>query len=85
MSCGIQIPDEFKQNAVALIVVPGYAVSEDVERLAVGPKSLGTWKARVSMPQRERAEAWALAAETKWLRREKARDTEERNILKSAG
>jgi transposase len=64
--------------------VRGYAVSEVAERMGVSTKSLYTWKAQFAKSPRSRAEGPELAAEIKRLKRELARVTEERNILRKA-
>jgi transposase len=83
MNKGIRFTDEFKQDAVAQVVERGYAVSEVAERL-VSTKSLYTWKAQFSKPPHVRAEVLDQAAEIRRLKRELARVTEERTILKKA-
>ena len=82
MNKGIRFTDEFKQDAVAQ-VVRGYAVSEVAERLGISTKSLYTWKAQFSKSPRVRSEVAEQAAEIKRLKRELARVTEERTILKN--
>jgi transposase len=82
MSKGIRFTEEFKRDAVAQVVERGYAVSEVAERLGISTKSLYTWKAQFSKPRHERAEVLDQAAEIRRLKRELARVTEERTILK---
>lgn len=84
MNKGIRFTDEFKQDAVAQVVDRGYSVSDVAERLGVSTKSLYSWKAQFSKSPRVRAEGLDQAAEIKRLKRELARVTEERNILKKA-
>ena len=84
MSKGIRYTDEFKQDAVAQVVERGYAVSEVAERLGISTKSLYTWRAQFTKAPRLRAEDSAQAAEVKRLKRELARVTKGRNILKKA-
>lgn len=84
MNKGIRFTDEFKQDAVAQVVERGYAVSEAAERLGISTKSLYTLKAQFSKSPRIRSEMAEQAAEIKWLKRELARVTEERTILKNA-
>jgi transposase len=84
MNKGIRFTDEFKQDAVAQVVERGYAVREVAERLGISTKSLYTWKAQSSKPPRVRSEVADQAAEIKRLKRELARVTEERTILKKA-
>ena len=83
MSKGIRFTDEFKRDAVARVVERGYAVSEVAVRLGISTKSLYTWKTQFSKSPRLRAEGSEQAAEIKRLKRELARVTEERNILKN--
>jgi transposase len=84
MTKGIRFTDEFKQDAVAQVVERGYAVSEVAERLGISTKSLYTWKAQFAKSPRDRSEVSEQAAEIKRLKRELARVTEERTILKKA-
>lgn len=84
MNKGIRFTDELKQDAVAQVVERGYAVSEVAERLGISTKSLYTWKAQLSKPPHVRAEVQDQAAEIRRLKRELARVTEERTILKKA-
>lgn len=84
MSKGIRFTGEFKQDAVAQVVERGYAVSDVAERLGISTKSLYTWRAQFSKPSHVRAEVLDQAAEIRRLKRELARVTEERTILKKA-
>jgi len=84
MNKGIRFTDEFKQDAVAQVVERGYAVSEVAERLGISTKSLYTRKAQFSTSPRVRSEVADQAAEIRRLKRELARVTEERTILKKA-
>ncbi len=68
---------------MAQVVESGHAVSEVAERLGISTKSLYTWRAQFTKAPRLRVEDSAQAAEVKRLKRELARVTEERNILKS--
>lgn len=83
MSRGIRFTDDFKQDAVAQVVERGYAVSEVAERLGISTRSLNTWTAQFSKSPRVRAVGSEQAAEVRQLKRELARVTEERNILKN--
>ncbi len=82
MSQGIRFTDEFMQDAVAQFVERGYAVSEAAERLGISTKSLYTWKAQYSKSPQVRSDFAEQSAEIKLLKRELARVTEERTILK---
>ena len=73
--------DEFKRDAVSQIVDRGYPVSEVSERLGVSQHSLYAWKrkfAKGALASEEKD------AEIRRLKRELARVTEERDILKKA-
>ena len=70
MSKGMRLTDEFKQDAVAKVVERVYGIST---------KSLYTWKSQFSKSPLVRS----VVAEIKRLKRELARVTEERTILKN--
>jgi len=75
--------DDFKQDAVHQITVRGYPVSEVSQRLGVSTHSLYAWVKKYS----KAADAGLSddhAAENRRLKRELARVTEERDILKKA-
>ena len=76
--------DEFKQEAVAQVVERGHAVSEVADRLGISTKSLYTWKALFSKPVTVRSSEADLATELRRVKKELARVTEERDILKKA-
>jgi transposase len=84
MNKRVRFTDEFKQDAVAQVVERGYSVSEVAERLGISTKSLYTWKAQFSKSPQVRSEVAEQAAEIRRLKRELARVTEERTILKKA-
>ena len=84
MNKGIRFTDEFKQDAVAQVVERGYTVSEVAERLGISTKSLYAWKSEFAKSPLVRLEVADQAAEIRRLRRELARVTEERTILKKA-
>jgi transposase len=84
MSKGIRFTDEFNWDAVAQVVERGYAVSEVAARQGISTKSLYTSKAQFSKPPHVSAEVLDQAAEIRRLKRELARVTEERTILKKA-
>ena len=71
--------DDFKRDAVRQITERGYPVKEVSERLGVSTHSLYAWKKKFSEP-----EADDQAAEVRRLKKELARVTEERDILKKA-
>ena len=67
---------------MAQVVGRGYAVSEVAGRLGISTNSLYTWKAQFAKSPRVRSEVAEQAAEIKRLKRDLARVTEERTILK---
>ena len=71
--------DDFKRDAVAQITERGYPVREVSDRLGVSAYSLYAWKKKFSMSASGDA---ASDAEIRRLKRELARVTEERDILK---
>lgn len=73
--------DDFKRDAVAQITQRGYRVAEVSERLGVSPHSLYAWKRQFSKATSGETET---DAENRHLKRELARVTEERDILKKA-
>jgi len=73
--------DEFKRDAVAQITERGYRVAEVSKRLGVSPHSLYEWKRKFSTPG---AADDGKDAEIRQLKRDLARVTEERDILKKA-
>lgn len=72
--------DEFKRDAVAQITERGYPVAEVSKRLGVSQHSLYAWKRKFSQPSDDADKN----AEIQRLKRELARVTEERDILKKA-
>ena len=72
--------DDFKRDAVHQITERGYPVAEVSQRLGVSPHSLYAWKKKFSQP----AGGDDRDAEIRRLKRELARVTEERDILKKA-
>jgi len=75
----VNFSDDFKRDAVRQITERGYPVKEVSERLGVSTHSLYAWKKKFAEP-----EADDQAAEVRRLKRELARVTEERDILKKA-
>lgn len=80
MSTG-KFSDDFKRDAVAQITERGYPVKEVSERLGVSQHSLYAWKRKFAKASTGEAEK---DAEIRRLKRELARVTEERDILKKA-
>lgn len=72
--------DEFKRDAVRQITERGYPVTEVSARLGVSTHSLYAWKRKFSQP----SDTGDQAAEIRRLKKELARVTEERDILKKA-
>jgi transposase len=72
--------DDFKRDAVAQITERGYPVAEVSKRLGVSQHSLYAWKRKFSRPSDDADKN----AEIQRLKRELARVTEERDILKKA-
>ena len=73
--------DEFKRDAVAQIIERGYPVAEVSQRLGVSQHSLYAWKRQLAKVVSGDA---SKDAEIRQLKRELARVTEERDILKKA-
>lgn len=71
--------DDFKRDAVRQITERGYPVKEVSERLGVSTHSLYAWRKKFSEPESD-----DQAAEVRRLKKELARVTEERDILKKA-
>lgn len=74
--------DDFKRDAVCQITERGYPVKEVSERLGVSTHSLYAWKKKFYQPSNSYGEDHA--AENRRLKKELARVTEERDILKKA-
>ncbi|EZP79903.1 Transposase [Novosphingobium resinovorum] len=72
--------DEFKRDAVAQITERGYPVAEVSQRLGVSQHSLYAWKRQLAKVVSGDA---SKDAEIRQLKRELARVTEERDILKN--
>lgn len=73
--------DQFKQDAVAQITERGYPIKEVSERLGVSLHSLYAWKRKFGKAAAGETEK---DAEIRRLKRELARVSEERDILKKA-
>ena len=81
---GTKLTDELKRDAVAQVEDRGYPVREVAERLGVSTKSIYTWQKQISRPAKVIQEVDAQADEIRRLKRDLARVTEERDILKKA-
>ena len=75
--------DDFKRDAVHQITVRGYPVREISQRLGVSTHSLYKWVKLFAEPA-PKAGSVDHEAENRRLKRELARVTEERDILKKA-
>ncbi len=75
--------EEFKRDAVHQIVVRGYPVQEVSKRLGVSKHSLYAWLKLFSQDSNKKPDI-DHEAENRRLKRELARMTEERDILKKA-
>lgn len=75
--------DEFKRDAVQQITVRGYPVREVARRLGVSSYSLYKWLKLFGEPISKSVDV-DHEAENRRLKRELARVTEERDILKKA-
>jgi len=73
--------DEFKRDAVRQITERGYPVAEVSQRLGVSRHSLYEWKKKFSSPSGNQGSD--QADEIRQLKKELARVTEERDILKN--
>ena len=79
--------DEFKQDAVRLVVSEGYSFAAAAQAVGVGEPSLRQWHARLApkpLPCGDDASMEQLQGEVKRLRRELRRAELEREILKKA-
>lgn len=70
-------PQEFKEEAVALVTEQGYTVKEAAESLGIKPGLLRTWQERLEskrqpLTETEREELKRLRKENKELKLEKA-------------
>jgi transposase len=74
--------DDFKRDAVLQVTERGHSVAEVAQRLGVSQHSLYAWKKQFSKGSGSTGDG--DAAEIRRLKRELARVTEERDILKKA-
>ena len=75
--------DEFKAEAVRLVLEQGLSVSQVAEDLGISRNLLSTWRKKISEDVTGSDEV-SSAKEVKQLRRENAVLREERDILKKA-
>jgi len=79
--------EEFKQDAVRLVVNEGYSFAAAAKAVGVGEQNLRKWHAKLApkpVPCGEDASLGELRAENQRLRRELRRAELEREILKKA-
>ncbi|EYD71952.1 Mobile element protein [Limimaricola hongkongensis DSM 17492] len=79
MMSSSKFSDEFKRDAVAQITERGYPVREVSQRLGVSPYSLYAWKKKFAKNSSGEVEK---DTEIRRLKKELARVSEERDILK---
>lgn len=80
-------PEEFKRDAVNLVVKQGYSFKAAAEAVNVSPRSLREWHEKYApepVPCDEKASLKELAAENKRLRKKLQQAELEREILKKA-
>lgn len=77
-------PDEFKQEAIALVTEQGYSVVEAAASLGITDKLLYNWVAKHKKDTEEGALSPDERAELNKLRKENKRLQMEREILKKA-
>ena len=79
--------EEFKRDAVRLIVEEGYTFKSAATAVGVSDQSLRAWHAKFAPPPEpcgENATVAELREENQWLRRQLKRAELEREILKKA-
>jgi transposase-like protein len=77
--------DEFKRDAVAMVLEEGNPIVDVAERLGIGEGTLGNWVRQARVDRGERAGlSTSERAELAELRRENARLRMERDLLKRA-
>jgi len=77
--------DEFKRDAVALVIDEGHKIVDVAERLGIGEGTLGNWVRQARVDRGERVGLTTTErAELAELRRENARLRMERDLLKRA-
>ena len=77
--------DEFKRDAVAMVIDEGHKIVDVAERLGIGEGTLGNWVRQARVDRGERVGLTTTErAELAELRRENARLRMERDLLKRA-
>ena len=79
-----QYPNDFKQEAVALVTQQGYSVVEAAASLNITDKLLYNWVAKFKQENEESALSTDERAELIQLRKDKKRLEMEREILKNS-
>ncbi len=79
-----QYTDEFKAEAVRLVVEDGYAVSEAARNLDINANMLRRWRTELSQDPADRRQVIDEKEELRRLREEVRRLKLERDILKKA-
>ena len=79
---GIRFTDEFNHDAVAQVVDRGHSVAKVSERLEISTKWLYTWRTQFSQLRKRIIETTEQAIEIRRLKKELARVSEGRDILK---
>jgi len=77
-------PQEFKLQAVSMVIDEGLGIADTARRLGISVKTLANWVTRYRQSGEVSAGALAQAAELSRLRREVAQLLMERDILKKA-
>lgn len=75
---------EFKKEAVNLIVEQGYSYAEAGRNLGVNPNRISRWRREIEEDSGESGNTLSVQAELKRLRKENKRLKLEREILKKA-
>ena len=81
MSHQTKYPDEFKQEAIKLVIQEGYSINQAAAHLGIGRTTLGNWGRRTQKGQGSSTEE---TDELKRLRKEDRELKMERDILKKA-
>jgi len=83
---GKRYTDEFRSEAVRQVTEKGHTVADVAERLGMSAHTLYAWVRAAKPPQEEQraADLEEARAEIKRLKKELARASEERDILKKA-
>ena len=77
-------PEDFKRDAVALVIEQGYSIAEASRSLDIGPNLLGRWKREHEAQAKGESLDKDEREELKRLRRENRELRMEKEILKKA-